>query len=110
MIYFILSDQPQQVYIPRNGFTPGGELTFSLRSTSGLNSVATTVSDWEVAGCFIRFNFAAPAGLIGGEWEFSLSVGSDAPITLATGLLRVLEEKAAGKQYNENIEYKQYGD
>ena len=110
MIYFTLSDQPQQVFIPRNGFSPSGALTLTLRSTSGLDVITSTVTEWESVGDFVRFIFEAPAGLIAGEWEFSLAEGSSEPKTLATGLFCVTGTREGAKQYNEAIEYKQYGE
>ena len=110
MVYIDANENTQQVYFPRNGFTPSGDLRLTAVSTIDRVEVEFTVFSWEVAGAFLRLVLGLPADLFAGEWEFTLSYVSGASTVLAGGIIVATEDSAAVTQYNMAINYKQYGE
>lgn len=110
MVYIDANENTQQVYFPRNGFTPSGDLRLTAVSTIDRVEVEFTVFSWEVAGAFLRLVLGLPEDLFAGEWEFTLTDVSDASTAVAGGIVSVREEESATHQYNVTINYKQYGE
>ena len=110
MIYVTTSENPQQIYVPRNGYTVSGTPSLSVVKTATLASVQVPVTTATVKGDFVRIVFTAPAALIPGEWRYTLLDASTPSRELATGLLEVVTEGDAATEYNQTIEYKEYGE
>lgn len=110
MIYVTTSSKPQQIYVPRNGYAVSGTPVLTVRSTSTLAQLDVPVTTATVQGDFVCIIFTAPAGLIPGEWEYTLTNGSMPVREYATGLLMVVSAGGSPTEYNESIEYKQYGE
>ena len=109
MIYIDYTEKTQEVYVPRNGWTPAKDDKVSLRafSTSERVGVTFVVHDWTVKGTYLCLVAGLPEDIFPGEWEYYLDIEDQ---LRDVGLLQVTEDHEAAAQYNKEITYKQYGE
>jgi len=109
MIYITITENTQEVYVPRNGFAPaeGEGVKFQAVSTSDHIRVDFFIHEATVDGQYLKLVAGLPEELFTGEWEYQLILGQE---TVSTGILQVTEEAEAPAEYNKEITYKQYGE
>ena len=109
MIYIDYNEKTQEVYVPRNGWTPetGDEVSLRAFSTSERVGVSFFVHEWTVKGTFLCLVVGLPEDLFPGEWEYYLSIEDQ---LRGVGVMQVTEDAEAATQYNKEITYKQYGE
>lgn len=104
---YITSDNIQQIYVPRNGYT-AQPVNFEAVSTSDRGiGVSFALHKAQTSGAFFLVTIGLPQGLHEGEWEWTLTLTDGATIT---GLLKVAASEAEAVQYNKEIQYTQYGE
>lgn len=105
MVYLCNTDEPQTVFVPKNGVEHDGPMAFSLRSTVGHGVTVDGVTDLNTSGLYYNIAVALPAAMPGGEYEYALTAGE---LVLSEGIA-VIGESAKVHEYEKNIEYRQYG-
>lgn len=104
MIYLQNTSESQEMFIPRNGETPQGDLVFKAKSTIDLAEFNLEVSDLQTSDLYFNLEIELPAGLPDGEYEYTLLSGQ---IPVSSGLL-VIGVYTKPSEYNKEIEYEQY--
>lgn len=108
MIYIDRNKNTQVVYIPDQGYEP---VTDSVRltavSTADRTQVEFVVNECKRYSYLLRLIVGLPEGLTLGEWQYTLSDGSNPDLT---GLMVVTANSDAVMQYKRDITYKQYGE
>ena len=113
MLYLDINN-PAPLLIPRNGYELTKDRSLAVRNTTDGTLLDLVLDAVQVVGDFFSVSLAAiPASLHAGEWEycFALQNGSTAIVGTSTGIIAVTGEPTKDvKQYNEETNYKQYGD
>lgn len=113
MINITSSERVQALYIPLNKEMPAGLVALRLivRSTHDEGpEISINPHGWEVIGTFVRVVVELPDSLHQGEWDYSLRTRGQ-NIELSSGLMQVgpMPADAEAVEYNQTIEYKEYG-
>lgn len=105
MIYLQNITESQEIFIPRNGETPQGDLVFKAKSTIDLVvEINQVVTDLQTSDLYFNLAIELPADLPDGEYEYTLLSGE---IPVSSGLL-VIGENSRPSEYNKEIQYEQY--
>lgn len=104
MIYLRNTDEPQPVFIPKNGVEYGGFLTFRMRGTVGHDVTVDGVSDLNTSGLYYNIAAALPSGMADGEYEYTLSAGE---LVLSEGIA-IIGGNQKRHEYEKATEYRQY--
>lgn len=110
MIYLENKTDAQAAFIPRNGDTPGGDITLTLTSTVDLSTpLAVEVLDLNISRLYYDVAFRLPEGIADGEYRYRLTAGGQ---ILSDGLMVVgaapRGEAPGVKQYVKETIYQQY--
>ena len=103
MIYLQNTSESQEMFIPRNGESPQGNLVFKAKSTIDLvefNQGVTILHE----GLYFHLAIEIPADVPNGEYEYTLLSGN---IPVSSGLL-VIGDYTKPSEYNKEIIYEQY--
>ena len=105
MLYLQNTQEAQELYVPKNGIVPPGEIIFKAKSTIDLDiPIDVEVVDLNISTIFMLLSVTLPDSLVVGEYEYSVQVGDQ---TISSGLL-VIGEFAKPDQYDKTIQYEQY--
>ena len=105
MLYLQKTQEAQELFVPKNGIVPPGEVIFKAKSTIDLETmIDVEVVDLNISTIFMLLSVILPADLVVGEYEYSVQVGDQ---ILSTGLLMVGEFDKPD-QYEKPIQYEQY--
>lgn len=105
MIYLQNTRESQEMFIPRNGDTPQGDLLFRAKSTiDQVVEINQAVTDLQTSDLYFHLSLDLPADLPNGEYEYTLLSGK---IPVSSGLL-VIGEYTKPSEYNKAIQYEQY--
>ena len=110
MIYLENKTDAQAAFIPRNGDTPGGDITLTVTSTVDLSTpLAVEVLDLNISRLYYDVAFRLPEGIADGEYRYRLTAGGQ---VLSDGLMVVgaapRGEAPGVKQYVKETIYQQY--
>lgn len=105
MVYLCNTDEPQTVFIPKNGAGHDGPMTFRMRSTVGHDVTVDDVKDLNTSGLYYDIAVALPSGTADGEYEYALTAGE---LVLSEGIA-VIGGQSKAHEYDRSIEYRQYG-
>ncbi len=104
---YITSENIQQVYVPRDGYT-STPVNFEAVSTSDRGvGISFVLHEVQIQGAFFLITIGLPEGTHEGEWEWTLTLTDG---TALTGILKVTGSEATTVQYNNEKQYKQYGE
>lgn len=112
MIYISTRKKTLRLHIPLNGNAPDtdADLRMEARNTTGRGIVALGLNSWQIWGDFIVAVVRRPDALLPGEWDYTLSANGGKEI-ISRGLLVVDKVPPYPvEQYNEEINYIQYGE
>ena len=105
MLYLQNTQEAQELYVPKNGIVPPGEIIFKATSTIDLDiPIDVEVVDLNISTIFMLLSVTLPDSLVVGEYEYSVQVGDQ---IISSGLL-VIGEFAKPDQYEKTIQYEQY--
>lgn len=104
MIYLKHNTEAQSLYIPKDGESPSGRLTFRAESTVDLTGFSAEVLDIHTSDLFFRIAVRLPEDASMGEYDYTLQEGQR---ILSTGVL-VVGDLQPMQQYNNIITYEQY--
>lgn len=105
MLYLQNTQEAQELFVPKNGIVPPGEVIFKAKSTIDLETmIDVEVVDLNISTIFMLLSVILPADLVVGEYEYSVQVGDQ---IISSGLL-VIGEFAKPDQYEKTIQYEQY--
>lgn len=105
MLYLQNTQEAQELFVPKNGIVPPGEVIFKAKSTIDLETmIDVEVVDLNISTIFMLLSVILPADLVVGEYEYSVQVGDQ---VISSGLL-VIGEYDKPDQYEKPIQYEQY--
>ena len=105
MLYLQNTQEAQELFVPKNGIVPPGEVIFKAKSTIDLETmIDVEVVDLNISTIFMLLSVILPADLVVGEYEYSVQVGDQ---IISSGLL-VIGEYDKPEQYEKPIQYEQY--
>ena len=105
MLYLQNTQEAQELFVPKNGIVPPGEVIFKAKSTIDLETmIDVEVVDLNISTIFMLLSVILPADLVVGEYEYSVQVGDQ---IISSGLL-VIGEYDKPDQYEKPIQYEQY--
>ena len=105
MLYLQNTQEAQELFVPKNGIVPPGEVIFKAKSTIDLETmIDVEVVDLNISTIFMLLSVILPADLVVGEYEYSVQVGDQ---IISSGLL-VIGEFDKPDQYEKTIQYEQY--
>ena len=105
MLYLQNTQEAQELFVPKNGIVPPGEVIFKAKSTIDLETmIDVEVVDLNISTIFMLLSVILPADLVVGEYEYSVQVDDQ---IISSGLL-VIGEYDKPEQYEKPIQYEQY--
>lgn len=112
MIYISTRKKTLRLHIPLNGNAPdpGAALSMDAKNTTDHETVAFALNSWQIWGDYIVAVVRRPDALHAGEWDYSLI--QDGPNTVISRGLLVVDKVPPRpvEEYNEEINYIQYGE
>lgn len=106
MIYLQDTSGEQTIWVPKSFSSSAASFAFTFHSTTGLEDIATEVTD-EGEGEYYKFTVDVQGlGLTPGEWEYTVTSFGN---VMASGVLTVVSDELEYRRiYDKNITYEQY--
>ena len=117
MIYADKSSNPAQIFVPVNGtMITGAGAQLVCRSTSDMTTETlvidvTAFTGGGLKGYLLAGSVTIPKGMALGEWEYKLTVPDGLErVTISSGILVGGDGPQSVIEYDQTIEYRQYGE
>lgn len=112
MVLIYADSESQTLYIPIPVPDAVDNISLKARSTTEGVEVSFNIVRSESVGYILQALIDTPQELFAGEWEYTLAYETaEGEEFTATGLMMAyLKDAPEAKQYNEEIQYKQYGE